>query len=194
MFHSTPEPVVILLEWNPDIELVTVRDDGIIAILPLHSIASLLCSVATHRGSSWLAHSLSDCHINIDLGGALVHNRSRSRGAVPNINFLGHNLVFQSTVFPGDVFAVLISSPDLLSLLIDHPLGVTLLLGYGPTHWHLLYLCDDLLLTADGAQLLGKVLVLQGIISDQFGGWYILTFWVCVYLTLRYWNSNTDFF
>ena len=27
MFNSTPEPVVILLVRNPDIELVTVRDD-----------------------------------------------------------------------------------------------------------------------------------------------------------------------
>merc|ERR1712129_77126 len=102
-------------------------------------------------------------------------------------------MILSSRIFPGDFLTVLIPSPDLLTKLIDHPLGVALLLGDVLAHWHLLHLSDGFLDIAYNTVLLSECFTSKVIITDCLDGWYVVTVCVSNNLTLSDRNGNTNF-
>ena len=127
MLDLAPE-VIILLEGDLDRGLVTVGDDSLLAVSPLHLSAVSGAPHSAHCASSGRAgvHSFGD-QLLLPQNGKVGLSSIISAGVSRHL--LLSNLVHQITVLPGLVSAVLVTGKDLLSLGIDLPLGVTDLLG-----------------------------------------------------------------
>merc|ERR1712029_1257325 len=114
MLDLAPEEVVILLVGDLDRDLVTVGDDSLLALSPLH--------LSAVSGAAHFAHGASSGGAGVlDVGGLLL----LPQDSQVSLN----NLVHQIALLPGLVSAVLVTGEDLLSQGIDLPLGVTNLLG-----------------------------------------------------------------
>ena len=120
MLDLAPEEMIILLVGDLDRDLVTVGDDSLLALSPLHLSAVSGAAHSAHGASSGRAGVL-------DVGDQVLLLWDGQVGLCRYL--LLSNLVHQITVLPGLVSAVLVTGKDLLSLGIDLPLGVTDLLG-----------------------------------------------------------------
>ena len=128
MLDLAPEEVVILLVGDLDRDLLTVGDDSLLALSPLH--------LSAVSGAAHFAHGASSGRAGVlDVGGLLLlpQDSQVSLNSLVSAGVSRHlllnNLVHQITLLPGLVSAVLVTDKDLLSLGIDLPLGVTNLLG-----------------------------------------------------------------
>ena len=143
MLDLAPELVVILLEGDLDSDLLTVSDDSLLALSPLH--------LSAVSGAAHPAHSASIGRAGVlDVDGLLLLLQNSQLGLNSIVStslnryLLLDNLVYQIALLPGLVSAVLLAGEDLLSLGIDLPLGVTDLLGDIPALRHLLDLPQGL--------------------------------------------------
>ena len=143
MLDLAPEEVVILLEGELDSDLLTVGDDSLLALGPLH--------LSAVSGAAHSAHGAPDSRAGVlNVGGLLLLLQDGQVGLNSIVytsvsrHLLLNNLVNQIALLPGLVSAVLLAGEDLLTLGIDLPFGVTDLLGDIPALRHLLDLPQGL--------------------------------------------------
>ena len=144
MSDSAPEQMVELLMRDTEHSLEAVGDHGVLAFLPLHSLALPVSG----DGAEGLGHSPAcpgeQRHVHIHAVDSLVVY-GWGFSALVSVDLSGDLTRLERAVIPGDVLTVLIPSPDLLSSSVENPPGVALLLGHGLAHRHHLDLRQRLL-------------------------------------------------
>ena len=191
MSNLTPESVVICLIGNVEGE----GDAGFLhhlcALIPLHSGALYLLCLRADRVACRLTGPLIHGNI-LSCKHRVVIAKDHRVLTLPLGDFLLDDLVLQNAVFPADIPAVFISIPDLLSLLVDDPLGVTLLLGHRCTHRHLLHFLQDLYTSL--LALLGyKRLLLCRVKSLVGQSFLVVTIGIGNYFTSDPWYRDAEF-
>ena len=125
---DAPEEVVILLVGHLHGHLLALLLHLLLAVCPLHGGALRAAGHAAHGAPLLVTLLRPGRHLLL-----LDHGREIGLGSVVitaiNLHLFLHKMVHQLAVLPCDVFTVIVASPDLLSVLVDVPLGVALLLG-----------------------------------------------------------------
>ena len=191
MCDSAPEQMVELLMRDSEERLEAVGDHGVLAVLPLHSLALPVSG----DGADGLGHSLAcpgeQRHVHIHAVDSLVGDGNWVFSALVSVDLSGDLTRLERTVIPGDVLTVLIASPDLLPGSVEDPLGVTLLLGHGLAHRHHLDLRQRLL--DSGLALHGvEVVQLEAVVSSGDGALVILALRVALDDTVVDWDILAD--
>ena len=165
--------MIVFLIRNLEQSVDTMGMNILLAIFPLHLLA---LSLGGHLADG-LGHRLALPLDHGDLGwlmlDGLKEDRILSRSTIICGNFDRHFAFLQSAIFPGHISAIFIAGPDLVSIVIDYPLGVTLLFGHINTNWHLLQFRNWLAFSLNTVPR-KKLLDMDVVIVNTFLNRYIL--------------------
>ena len=120
---NTFESVVEPLAWFSDQQVHTFVDHSFLTIFPLHNLTGSFRSLDTDWDSSWFAGCFQSFDGNFGKNRLDIGDWSFVLALV-NWNLSDDSVWLEFTILPDNISAVFISSPDLLSSLIDFPLGI----------------------------------------------------------------------
>lgn len=136
--------MVVCLVWDPEECMPEADGFNKICTFLVLKILTLLYSRCTALGvRCGFAGGFVSCDLNLlELGDGVGDGVLVNAGVGRDVQ--GGRVGLQMTILPSDLLTVLITIPNLLPSLVDHPLAVTLLLGHVLADGDLVVLCEGL--------------------------------------------------